>query len=114
MPCCANVSRSRSVLKRETASTSAARPNGSSARRRSPAFPMSTARPPLRHLRWIIGGVLFLSTVVNYIDRQTLSVLGPYIKKEYAWSNADFAWLIIAFRVAYSIGQTAAGRLLDR
>ncbi len=35
---------------------------------------------PYRNLRWIIGGVLFLSTVVNYIDRQTLSVLAPYIK----------------------------------
>jgi ACS family hexuronate transporter-like MFS transporter len=72
------------------------------------------ARQPVRNLRWIIGGVLFLSTVVNYIDRQTLSVLAPFIKEEYKWSNADFAWLIISFRVAYSIGQTVAGRFLDR
>lgn len=69
---------------------------------------------PYRNLRWIIGGVLFLSTVVNYIDRQTLSVLAPYIKAEYQWTNTDFAWLIIAFRVAYSIGQAVAGRFLDR
>ncbi len=68
----------------------------------------------LRHLRWYIGGLLFLSTVVNYIDRQTLSVLAPYIKAEYKWSNADFALLIIAFRVAYAFGQTASGRVLDR
>lgn len=66
-----------------------------------------------RHLRWYIGGVLFLSTVINYIDRQTLSVLAPYIKAEYKWTNSDFALLIIAFRVAYTVGQTAAGRLLD-
>ena len=32
---------------------------------------------PIRHLRWYIGGLLFLSTVINYIDRQTLSVLAP-------------------------------------
>ncbi|MDX1979480.1 MAG: MFS transporter [Bryobacteraceae bacterium] len=64
-------------------------------------------------LRWWIGGLLFASTVINYIDRQTLSVLAPYIKEEYKWTNSDFALLIIAFRVAYSIGQTVSGRLLD-
>jgi ACS family hexuronate transporter-like MFS transporter len=65
-------------------------------------------------LRWYIGGLLFFSTVINYIDRQTLSVLAPYIKTEFQWSNTDFAMLIIAFRVAYAGGQTISGRLLDR
>ncbi len=69
---------------------------------------------PLKHLRWYIGGLLFLSTVINYIDRQTLSVLAPYIKTEYHWSNTDYAQLLIAFRIAYALGQTASGRLLDR
>jgi MFS transporter, ACS family, hexuronate transporter len=69
---------------------------------------------PLKHLRWYIGGLLFLSTVINYIDRQTLSVLAPYIKTEYQWSNTDYAQLLIAFRIAYALGQTASGRLLDR
>lgn len=68
---------------------------------------------PVRNLRWYIGALLFLSTVINYIDRQTLSVLAPYIKEEYRWNNSDFALLIIAFRLAYAVGQTAAGRLLD-
>ena len=66
------------------------------------------------NLRWYIGGLLFLSTVINYIDRQTLSVLAPYIKTEFQWSNTDFAMLIIAFRVAYAGGQAISGRLLDR
>jgi ACS family hexuronate transporter-like MFS transporter len=70
--------------------------------------------PPIRHLRWYIGGLLFLSTVINYIDRQTLSVLAPYLKVQYNWSNADFAWVLIAFRVAYALGQTIAGRMVDR
>jgi ACS family hexuronate transporter-like MFS transporter len=68
----------------------------------------------MRHLRWYIGGLLFLSTVINYIDRQTLSVLAPYLKVEFNWTNSDFALVIIAFRVAYSLGQLAAGRFLDR
>src|SRR5580698_3157977 len=70
-------------------------------------------KPPIRGLRWYIGGVLFLSTVINYIDRQTLSVLAPQIKHEFAWNNQTFALLIIAFRIAYAFGQTASGRFLD-
>ena len=69
---------------------------------------------PIRHLRWYIGGLLFLSTVINYIDRQTLSVLAPYLQVEYEWSNTDFAWVLIAFRVAYAGGQAIAGRIVDR
>jgi MFS transporter, ACS family, aldohexuronate transporter len=65
-------------------------------------------------LRWQIGGLLFLSTVINYIDRQTLSVLAPYLKRDFGWSNSDFALIIVAFRAAYTIFQVVAGRLLDR
>jgi ACS family hexuronate transporter-like MFS transporter len=68
----------------------------------------------IRHLRWWIGGLLFASTVINYIDRQTLSVLGPYLKHDYQWNNQQFALIVIAFRVAYSVGQTVSGRLIDR
>jgi ACS family hexuronate transporter-like MFS transporter len=68
----------------------------------------------IKRLRWYIGGLLFLSTVINYMDRQTLSVLAPYIKSEFHWTNSDFALLIISFRLAYAFGQTASGRLLDR
>src|SRR3982751_6709185 len=65
-------------------------------------------------LRWRIGALLFLSTVINYIDRQTLSVLGPTLKDQYRWTNSDFALVIISFRVAYTVGQAGAGRFLDR
>ena len=74
----------------------------------------SASARPISNLRWWIGGLLFASTVINYIDRQTLSVLAPYLKKEYAWNNQNFAMIVIAFRVAYSVGQTVSGRLLDR
>jgi ACS family hexuronate transporter-like MFS transporter len=72
------------------------------------------ARKPISNLRWWIGGLLFASTVINYIDRQTLSVLGPYLKNQYQWNNQQFATIVIAFRVSYSVGQTVAGRLIDR
>src|ERR1700751_3062258 len=69
---------------------------------------------PIRALRWWIGGILFASTVINYIDRQTLSILAPYLKQDFQWSNVDYANIAIAFRVAYSIGQTVCGRWMDR
>ena len=65
-------------------------------------------------MRWWIGGLLFASTVINYIDRQTLSLLAPYLKLQYHWTNSDYADIVIGFRVAYSIGQTVCGRLMDR
>jgi len=68
----------------------------------------------IRSLRWWIGGILFASTVINYIDRQTLSILAPYLKQEYHWTNVDYANIAIAFRLAYSIGQSVCGRLMDR
>jgi MFS transporter, ACS family, hexuronate transporter len=75
---------------------------------------MANPRKPIHSLRWWIGGLLFASTVINYIDRQTLSLLAPYLKLEYHWTNSDYANIAIAFRVAYSIGQTGFGRLMDR
>lgn len=64
--------------------------------------------------RWWIAALLFASTTINYIDRQTLSVLAPYLKHDFGWSNSDFAKIVIAFRAAYTIFQLLSGRLLDR
>jgi ACS family hexuronate transporter-like MFS transporter len=69
---------------------------------------------PIPSLRWWIGVLLFASTVINYIDRQTLSILAPFLKQQYHWTNSDYAAIAIAFRIAYSIGQTVCGRQIDR
>ncbi len=69
---------------------------------------------PIRNLRWWIGGLLFASTVINYIDRQTLSFLAPFLKQDFHWTNLDYANLVIAFRIAYTLGQTICGRVIDR
>ena len=65
------------------------------------------------NLRWWIGGLLFASTVINYIDRQTLNVLAPYLKAQYHWTNSDFALIVIGFRLAYAVVQLIGGRLVD-
>lgn len=70
--------------------------------------------PAIPSLRWWIAALLFFSTIINYIDRQTLSLLAPYFKQEYHWTNTDYANIVVAFRVAYAIGQTVCGGLMDR
>lgn len=79
---------------------------------------MATASKPaaatIPGLRWWICSLLFASTVINYIDRQSLSLLAPFLKSQYHWSNSDYANIVIAFRLAYAIGQAFFGRLMDR
>src|SRR6266853_5117150 len=69
---------------------------------------------PIRNLRWWIGGMLFLSTIINYLDRQTLSLLAPFLKLDYHWTNTDYANILVGFRLGYSLGQTILGRMIDR
>jgi len=76
--------------------------------------PSVSIRRSVSGLRWWIAAVLFASTIINYLDRQTLSLLAPYLKVQYHWSNTDYADIVIAFRVAYAIGQSLFGRLMDR
>ena len=57
--------------------------------------------------------MLFFMAVINYIDRQTVNVLGPILKEEYRWDNEVFATVLISFRVAYAFMQSVNGRLLD-
>ncbi len=68
---------------------------------------------PIVRLRWWIGGLLFLVTVINYVDRQTLNANAEILKGEYGWSNTDFSYILNAFQLSYTVMQTVVGRLLD-
>ncbi|MGO4211538.1 MFS transporter [Terriglobus sp. 2YAB30_2] len=76
--------------------------------------PAGFAAPARQSIRWYICLLLFASTVINYLDRQTLSLLAPFLKETYRWRNSDYANLVIGFRVAYGIGQLLCGRWIDR
>src|SRR5215469_16384025 len=76
--------------------------------------PPISGRRVISNLRWWIAAVLFASTIINYLDRQTLSLLAPFLKVQYHWSNTDYASIVIAFRIAYAIGQSVFGRLMDK
>lgn len=66
------------------------------------------------HTRWFILGLLFLATVINFIDRQTLSILAPTLRRELSLSEIDYANVVTAFLISYTVMYSVAGRLLDR
>ncbi len=68
---------------------------------------------PLKHLRWWIVWTLFFSTVINYIDRQTLSVLAPIITREFHMTNVDYSRILSAFQIAYAGMWLVGGVLID-
>jgi MFS transporter, ACS family, aldohexuronate transporter len=65
-------------------------------------------------LRWLIIGLVFLATLINYIDRLTVSVLAPVITEALKLSNLEYASLGTWFLLAYTISQGASGRLYDQ
>ena len=64
-------------------------------------------------LRWLMIGLVFLATVINYIDRQTVSVLKTSISTDLGLSNADYAAIQNSFLLFYGISQMVSGRLYD-
>ena len=65
-------------------------------------------------LRWWIIGLVFLATLINYIDRLTVSVLAPLIMTDLGLSNLEYASLGTWFLLAYTISQGLSGRMYDR
>jgi ACS family hexuronate transporter-like MFS transporter len=64
-------------------------------------------------VRWWIVWTLFLSTVINYISRQTFSVLAPLITTQYHLTHTDLAKILGAFQISYAITWLLGGIFLD-
>src|SRR5215212_12079043 len=64
-------------------------------------------------LRWWICGLLFFATTINYVDRNSLSVLKTMLERDLGWSEADYGWIQFAFTAAYAAFPSLAGRLMD-
>lgn len=75
---------------------------------------VSAARFRIRGLRWWIIGLVFLATLINYIDRLTISVLAPVITRDLGLTNTQFGSIVTWFLLAYTISQGLSGRLYDR
>lgn len=67
----------------------------------------------IKGLRWYIAGLLCLASALNYLDRQTLSVLIGTIKEELSLSNARYGDINAWFLASYGIMYAVSGRVID-
>jgi MFS transporter, ACS family, hexuronate transporter len=74
---------------------------------------MPTSRFKIRGLRWYIAGLLCLVTTINYIDRTSLSVAGPELKKHLDITEQQYSYILAAFQITYGVMQPIAGRVID-
>ncbi|MEO6314677.1 MAG: MFS transporter [Chitinophagaceae bacterium] len=64
--------------------------------------------------RWTICALLFFATTVNYLDRQVLSLLQPYLAEKFQWTNTDYANITAVFQFVYAFSMLFAGRIIDK
>ena len=76
---------------------------------------MNTAdKGSLSRYRWFIVGLLFLATANNYVNRITLSVVIPEVKRDLAIDDIQYSYVLSVFQFAYMFGMLAAGKFIDR
>jgi ACS family hexuronate transporter-like MFS transporter len=66
------------------------------------------------HIRWVIAALLFTATVINYVDRQSLSVLAPVLTRQLQLSPVQYAAILQGFLIAYTVMYLVSGILVDR
>jgi len=64
--------------------------------------------------RWYICALLFFCTTVNYVDRNSLSVLKTTLQHELGWTDVDYGWITFAFTTAYAMFPPLIGNVIDR
>src|SRR6476660_4185403 len=72
-----------------------------------------TAPGPMTQFRWVILGLVFFGTTVNYMDRLVLSILAPDLKDRFHISDPGYGNIQAAFALSYALGQLVSGRWLD-
>ncbi len=72
----------------------------------------------VKGLRWWIIGLIGISTIINYIDRSAINIMWPYIYKDFGIADADskqvLAYITSFFMIAYALGQTLTGKMMDQ
>src|SRR6476660_3278411 len=69
---------------------------------------------PASRIRWVMISLAFWATVVNYLDRQTLSVAAPVLIEQFHMSSTSYSRVVFAFLLAYTIMNGVSGPLIDR
>src|SRR5260221_4540387 len=65
-------------------------------------------------MRWRILALLFLAKVINFVDRQTLSVVAPVLRDEFQFSNQQYGLIVAFFQLGMMLGEFPMGMLMDR
>jgi len=68
----------------------------------------------MSRFRWFIAGLLFLGTMINYMDRQVLALLKPMLDDTLHWTNEQYGQVNSVFQAAYAISYVIFGVLIDR
>ncbi len=69
----------------------------------------------MTNYRWIICAMLFFALVINYLDRQVLSLTWKnFIAPEFHWTDADYGFLTGVFSIVYAVAMLLAGKLIDK
>ncbi|WP_101924989.1 MULTISPECIES: MFS transporter [Luteimonas] len=74
----------------------------------------STPAAKIGMYRWRVCAMLLAATTINYIDRQVLGVLAPFLQDEIGWNEIQYGYIVTAFQGAYAIGLLCAGAIIDR
>ena len=74
----------------------------------------AASEPRMTRQRWVICALLFTAVVINYVDRQMLGVLKPFISKDLGWSETDYADIVFYFQAAYAVSYLLFGAFVDR
>jgi MFS transporter, ACS family, hexuronate transporter len=75
---------------------------------------MSQSANRIGNFRWVICGVIFLATTINYIDRQVISILKPTILTWPGWTESAYGDVVSYFQLSYALMMIFAGALIDR
>ena len=73
-----------------------------------------TTNNQMTHYRWSICIILFFATMINYLDRQVLSLTwDEFIKPAFHWNESHYGTITSVFSIVYAIGMLFAGRFID-
>lgn len=68
----------------------------------------------IKGARWFVIVLIFLAAVLNYVDRQTLSVLAPTMQHDLGMDDRQYADIINLFLLAYTVAYLVSGKLVDK
>jgi ACS family hexuronate transporter-like MFS transporter len=72
------------------------------------------AEPKPRRVRWAILALLFVATVLNYVDRQTLSILASDVQRDLGIDDTGYARIVQYFLIAYTLAYLVVGWITDK